>query len=127
MGHFFLCTLFQEDSLTVENLQGLTSSLLQVFLIIVVEFKFGHHSKKRIKLQHYQAKPLQLKNTSFVLLLKKVPLQLPAGFQIVTSSMLREPPVPRKAISHRAGLFVPTPWMTFAKSNLLIRLCMTMR
>lgn len=80
-----------------------------------------------MKLQYYQAKALQVKNTSFVLQLKKVALQLPAGLQSVTSSMLRESPVPGKAISHRAGLFVPAPWMPFAKSNLLIRLCMTMR
>lgn len=43
----------------------------------------------------------------------EVPLQLSAGIQTASGSLLREPRVPRKAISHGVALFVPAPLDVF--------------
>lgn len=74
MGHFSL--YLSEESFTLENLQGVTSSLLEFSLIIVGEFISSHHSVNKIKLQYEQAKALQVKNMSSFLSLRKVSIKL---------------------------------------------------
>lgn len=72
-----------------------------------------------MKLQYYHTKKRQVKNPPFVPQQEKnppeVPLQLSAGIQTASGSLLHEPHVPRKAISHGIALFVPAPLDVFHK------------
>lgn len=65
--------------------------------------------------------------SSFCSAEETIPPQLAVGIQMATGFVFCKCSMPRKAISHRAALFQPAPWMPCAKPNLLIKLGMTMR